>query len=59
MEPLVYWILFSPLAVQVIFVILKLVGFIGWSWWLVFLPVPVFVAFLVLFAVVLNAMWSH
>jgi len=59
MESIVYWILFSPLVVQVVFVILKLVGLIGWSWWMVFLPVPVFVTFLGLIAYMLNAMWSQ
>ena len=46
---------FGWLAVllTVVFVVLKLVGTIAWSWWLVFLPLIIYVALDILAIVVL------
>lgn len=30
-----------PLAVTLIFFVLKIVGYINWSWWLIFTPIYV------------------
>ena len=32
-------------VVQIVFIILKLVGVIEWSWWLVFIPLYVMIGF--------------
>ena len=46
---------FGWLAVllTVVFVVLKLVGTIAWSWWLVFLPLIIYVALDILALIVL------
>ncbi len=46
---------FGWLAVllTVVFVVLKLVGTIAWSWWLVFLPLIIYVALDILAIIVL------
>lgn len=46
---------FGWLAVllTVVFVVLKLVGTIAWSWWLVFLPLIIYVALDILATIVL------
>lgn len=38
MQTWIYWVLFSPLAVQVVFLIAKWAGFIDWSWWWIMSP---------------------
>ena len=35
-------------VVQIVFIILKLVGVIEWSWWLVFIPLYISIGFIVL-----------
>lgn len=32
-------------VVQIVFIILKLVGVIGWSWWLVLIPLWIMIGF--------------
>ena len=39
-------------VVQIVFVILKLVGVIEWSWWLVFIPLYISIGFIVLSLIV-------
>ena len=39
-------------VVQIVFVILKLVGVIEWSWWLVFIPLYISIGFVVLSLIV-------
>lgn len=39
-------------VLTIVFVVLKLIGVIGWSWWLVLLPELIAIAFYILFAVV-------
>ena len=41
------------LLLTVVFVVLKLVGTIAWSWWLVFLPLIIYVALDILALIVL------
>ena len=33
--------------VQVVMIVLKLTGAVGWSWWVVFVPTLIFIAFVV------------
>lgn len=39
-------------VVQIVFIILKLVGVIAWSWWLVLLPLEISVLLLVVYSVI-------
>ena len=39
-------------VVQIVFIILKLVGVIEWSWWLVFIPLYISIGFVVLSLIV-------
>ena len=39
-------------VVQIVFIILKLVGVIEWSWWLVFIPLYISIGFIVLLLIV-------
>lgn len=39
-------------VVQIVFIILKLVGVIEWSWWLVFIPLYISIGFIVLSLIV-------
>lgn len=41
------------ILLTVVFVVLKLVGTIAWSWWLVFLPLIIYVALDILAIIVL------
>lgn len=47
-------------VVQIVFIILKLVGVIEWSWWLVLIPLYISIGFIVLSLIVglliINAM---
>ena len=39
-------------VVQIVFIILKLVGVIDWSWWAVFIPLYISIAIIVLLLVI-------
>lgn len=39
-------------VVQIVFIVLKLVGVIDWSWWAVFIPLYISIAIIVLLLVI-------
>jgi len=58
MEQLVYRVLFAPLAVQLVFLVLKWTGLVSWSWWWVMSPLGVQVVFIGLFVWMVDSMYS-
>lgn len=42
---------------QIVFIVLKLIGIINWSWWLVFSPL--WIAYSLWLLVLLFAMWLY
>lgn len=44
---------FLIMVLQVIFIILKAVGFISWNWFLVFSPLLVFAAFIIISIIII------
>lgn len=45
----------------IVFIVLKLIGTINWSWWLVLLPIygPICIVLLVLIVLILLAIWAN
>ena len=54
----IYWLLFSPLFVQIGFIILKVFGVIDWPWYWEIAPLGVQVVFLGLFIWMLSSIYS-